>query len=49
VKKELQIENAMYVSNSEMIIDFQIIQQADIAIIANSSCSCWAADLGFNN
>jgi hypothetical protein len=49
VKKELQIENAMYVSNGEMIIDFQIIQQADIAIIANSSFSWWAAYLGFNN
>jgi hypothetical protein len=49
VKKEFPMRDNFIFSSHSEIIDFQIIQNADIAIISNSSFSWWAAYLSPKN
>ena len=45
VKEHFQFPNCMYAEKNSEIVDFQLIQQADYLVLANSSFSWWGAYL----
>ncbi len=48
IKQNIKNEKNFYFLNNSMIMDFQLIMNADIAVISNSSFSWWAAALNRN-